>query len=162
MKILIAPDKFKGSLDSASVATALSRGMLRAWPDAVVISKPIADGGEGFSKVLARRPAQACVHDALGRRVMADYGWLDDHTAVIEMSAASGLWRIGADERDLLRSSTLGTGELMADAISRGGRKILIGIGGSATNDGGAGMASALGYQFLDGIGRLMPCRAWC
>ena len=149
MKVLIAPDKFKGSLPAAEVASAISRGILAVWPDALVTRKPIADGGEGFAEALSTRTTQLSVHDALGRRVVATYGWLDDATAVIEMSAASGLWRIAPDERDPLRASTSGTGELMRDSITQGAHTILLGIGGSATNDGGIGMAAALGYRFL-------------
>ena len=153
MKILIAPDKFKGSLNSADVASAIARGIQKAWPEAELLTKPIADGGEGFSQALARHTQAICVHDALGREVTADYGWVDDTTAVIEMSAASGLWRIAQDERDPLHSCTIGTGELIADAIACGARDILLGLGGSATNDAGVGMAAALGFQFLDAAG---------
>ncbi len=151
MKILIAPDKFKGSLCAADVASAISRGFLAVWPDAVVVHKPIADGGEGFAEALSTRTTPVRAHDALGREVTANYGWLDESTAVIEMSAASGLWRIAPEERNPLKASTSGTGELIRDAIARSACDILIGIGGSATNDGGIGMAGVLGYRFLDG-----------
>ena len=153
LKILVAPDKFKGSLSATAVASAISQGIRREWPDAIITAKPIADGGEGFCEALSRRITSVRVFDALGREVVADYGWLDDYTAVIEMSAASGLWRITPTERDPLRSSTFGTGEMIRDALDRGARDILVGLGGSATNDGGAGMAAALGYQFLDSAG---------
>ncbi len=154
MKILIASDKFKGSLSAAEVAEAISRGIREVWADARIAHKPIADGGEGFAEALATSTMEAQTVDALGRPVTATYGWVDATTAVIEMSAASGLWRMAAAERDPMRASTAGTGRLMRDAISRGAREILLGIGGSATNDGGIGMAGALGYQFLDADGK--------
>ena len=153
MKVLIAPDKFKGSLNSADVAAAIARGIQQAWPEAELLTKPIADGGEGFSQALAQRTQSLCLHDALGRKVTGDYGWLDDATAVIEMSAASGLWRIAQDERNPLHSCTIGTGELIADAMACGAHDILVGLGGSATNDAGVGMAAALGFHFLDANG---------
>ncbi|MDD5261944.1 MAG: glycerate kinase [Methylacidiphilales bacterium] len=156
MKILIAPDKFKGSLRAAEVGSAISRGFLAAWPGAVVVHKPVADGGEGFADALSTRNTPVRAHDALGREVTASYGWLDESTAVIEMSAASGLWRIAPEERNPLKASSAGTGELIRDAIARSACDILIGIGGSATNDGGIGMAGVLGYRFLNHNGEPM------
>jgi glycerate kinase len=151
MRILIAPDKFKGSLSAAEAAAAIARGIGEAFPGAVLDTRPIADGGEGFAGVLSPQWTTSLkVPDALGRPVPAEYGWRDPKTAVIEMSAASGLWRIAPSERAPLFSSTRGTGELIGDAIARGAATILVGIGGSAANDGGAGMAAALGFRFLD------------
>ena len=116
---------------------------------------PVADGGEGtagiFLGALGGEWVEAATHDALGRPITASYAWMGDQKlAVIEMSAASGLWRIKSNQRDPLRAHTLGTGELIADAIARGAEQLLVGLGGSATNDAGVGMASALGWKFLD------------
>ncbi len=157
MRILIAPDKFKGSLTAGEAAAAIRAGFEQAFPLAECSELPIADGGEGTSEILCNvlggtRVSAAC-RDPLGRCVEAVYARLSGDTAVIAMSAASGLWRVPAEERDPLRASTFGTGELIADAIRQGARKILLGLGGSATNDGGMGMAAALGYEFLDAAG---------
>jgi glycerate kinase len=154
VRILIAPDKFKGSLTSEQVAGIIAAGLREVLPDAVIDTMPIADGGEGTASAIS----QACggekiicaAHDAVGREIEAEYFWLGDRaTAVMEMSAAAGLWRIAPEERDLLQADTFGVGEMMKDAIGRGGKEILIGLGGSATNEGGFGMAQALGFQFL-------------
>jgi glycerate kinase len=157
-RILIACDKFKGSLDAAAVCTALARGMAARFPQAAVEIHPIADGGEGFAASLeiplGGRWLEAPAHDALGRPVRARYlmaDAADGPLAVIEMAEASGMWRIRPEERDILRASTFGTGEMMRHAIEQcGARRLVIGLGGSATNDGGAGMAAALGVRFLD------------
>lgn len=158
MKILIAPDKFKGSLTAVQASGAIRRGVERALTDAECRELPMADGGEGTAEVLCAAGGgewiTAPAHDALGRPVEAGYAWLPGEVAVINMSEASGLWRLAAGERDPLRASTFGTGELMADARRRGARKIIVGLGGSATNDGGSGMAAALGWRFVDGVGR--------
>jgi glycerate kinase len=158
MRILLAPDKFKGSLSAAEVAEALQRGFRKVWPASTFDSAPIADGGEGTADVFrhdfAGEEITASAHDALGRPISATYTWLpESRTAVIDMSSASGLWRIAESELSPTVASTFGTGELMRDAIRRGAQKIIVGLGGSATNDGGAGMASALGLQFLDESG---------
>lgn len=156
MKILIAPDKFKGSLSARQAAEAIARGFRERWPTAELRLAAITDGGEGFAAALAdpKLPAaSAQVRDPLGRTITAEYGWMDATTAVMEMSAASGLRLLGGRERDPLRANTFGTGELIADAITRGARKILIGLGGSATTDGGIGVAAALGCQFLTSDG---------
>jgi len=154
MRVLVAPDKFKGSLSAREAAEAIARGLLQSgiFQDKIEL-RPIADGGEGFADALAKWKIFARAHDALGREIVADYGWLDAETAVVEMSAASGLWRIAPHERDPLRANTFGTGELMRDALARGAKKILVGLGGSATNDGGIGMAAALGYEFVTSDG---------
>ncbi len=163
-RILIACDKFKGSLDAPSACAAIARGMRKRFPDAEIDIHPIADGGEGFAKALEiplhGRWIDAPAHDALGRPVSARYllaSTTDGPLAVMEMAEASGLWRIAPAERDLLRSSTFGTGEMMRHAIlASGATRLVIGIGGSATNDGGAGMAAALGVRFLSTDGETL------
>jgi glycerate kinase len=154
MHILIAPDKFKGSLNALEVAEHITVGLRAVLPHAIVETMPMADGGEGTAEVIR----QACggewvncaAHDALGRAIEARYIWLRARsTAVMEMSATAGGWRIDPGERDLLCASTCGVGEMMKDAASRGAKEILVGLGGSATNDGGFGMARALGFRFL-------------
>jgi glycerate kinase len=154
-RILIACDKFKGSLDAQAVCAALARGFAARFPDAAIQTHPIADGGEGFATSLKTplggRWIEAPAHDALGRPVRARYLLADGPLALIEMAEASGMWRIRPEERDILRASTLGTGEMMRHAIEQSGAaRLVIGLGGSATNDGGAGMAAALGVRFLD------------
>ena len=165
VRILIAPDKFKGSLSAPAAAEAIARGLRAVWPDAQLDLAPIADGGEGFAESLAVALGAEWVNvasqDAIGRPIQARYAWLpDENLAVLEMSEASGLHRIAADERDSLRADTFGTGVLIAHAAARGARRILVGLGGSATTDGGAGAARALGFRFLDGHGREFPATA--
>ncbi|MFN2623332.1 MAG: glycerate kinase [Chthoniobacterales bacterium] len=154
MRILIAPDKFKGSLNGREVADDIASGLREVFPDAIIETMPVADGGEGTAEVICQalggETISCAAHDALGREIEATYVWLGDRaTAVMEMSAAAGMWRIAAKERDLLRADTFGVGEMIKDAVRRDAREILIGLGGSATNDGGFGMARALGFQFL-------------
>ena len=167
MKLLLSPDKFKGSLPAAAVAEALARGWKSVRPDTECSFAPIADGGEGFSEALAQALGAEWIVldsvDAIGRPIRARYAWVAaERTAVIEMSEASGLWRIAPSERDPLRAHTYGTGVLLRDAVQRGARRILLGLGGSATTDGGAGMAAALGFRFLAaGTGEVLeplPC----
>ena len=153
-RILIAPDKFKGSLTAPEAAEAIVRGIKAACPDAALESKPIADGGEGTAEAICAALGGSWIKvpatDPLGRPIAARYAWLKDKMAVIDMSEASGLGRLSIAERDPLHASTFGTGQLIADAIRRGAGKILVGLGGSATNDGGSGMAAALGFAFFD------------
>jgi glycerate kinase len=154
MRILIAPDKFKGSLSAREVADNIAIGVRERLPDASIRTLPMADGGEGTADVIREaRGGQwisCAAHDALGRAIEARYVWLrESATAVMEMSAAAGMWRIAPEERDLLRANTHGVGEMMNDAAKRGAKQILLGLGGSATNDGGFGMARALGFRFL-------------
>ncbi len=161
-RVLIAPQAFKGSLDAVLVAAAIARGLRKVWADAIVDELPLADGGEGTVRTLVRATGgtlhTSAVHDPLGREIAAEWGTLGDGTtAVIEMAAASGLPLLREDERDPRVTSTRGTGELILEAAASGSHKIVIGIGGSATNDGGAGMARALGYRFLDQDGRDLP-----
>ena len=153
-RILIAPDKFKGSLSAREVADHIAIGLRDRLPDSIVKTLPMADGGEGTAEVIcdARGGERvSCIaHDALGRAIEARYVWLrESATAVMEMSAAAGLWRIAPEDRDLLNANTYGVGEMMNDAAKRGVEEILLGLGGSATNDGGLGMARALGFRFL-------------
>lgn len=161
MRILIAPDKFKGSLSGLEAAQAMARGIRAVWPDATCDLAPIADGGEGFAAALAESLQAEWIYvpsvDPLGRAIEARYAWVaDQQLAVMEMSEASGLWRLQPDERDPLRASTQGTGLLLRDAMQRGAKKVILGLGGSATTDGGMGLASALGFRFLNSKGGVL------
>ncbi len=154
MKIVIAPDSFKGSLTALQVAEAIEVGLHRVFPDAAIEKIPMADGGEGTVQSLVDATGgqilTAQVPDPLGNSINAQYGVLGDGvTAVIEMAAASGLTLVPLDKRDPRVTTTYGTGELIRVALAHGCRKLIIGIGGSATNDGGAGMAQALGARLL-------------
>ena len=154
MKIVIAPDSFKGSLTALQVAAAIEVGLRRVFPAASIEKVPMADGGEGTVQSLVDATdgeiLTAQVLDPLGNPIDAQYGVLGDGiTAVIEMAAASGLTLVPPDKRDPRVTTTYGTGELIRAALARGCRKLIIGIGGSATNDGGAGMAQALGAKLL-------------
>lgn len=162
MKILVAPDKFKGSISAQAAAEAMVAGFAAVWPEATIHCAPIADGGEGFAATLAEALRGEWVsvqsQDALGREIEARYVWVAETSlAIIEMSEASGLWRLSAAERAPLKAHTSGTGLLMRDAVQRGARKILVGLGGSATTDGGIGMAEALAYEFLTSDGDPLP-----
>ncbi|HUT24457.1 MAG TPA: glycerate kinase [Sumerlaeia bacterium] len=159
MKIVIAPNAFKESLSAWEAARALQTGLRRALPAAELILAPVADGGDGTVEALVRvtggRMRRTRVDDPLGRPIRAAYGVLGDgKAAVIEMAAASGLRLLAPNERDPMRASTHGTGQLIRAAVERGSRRCILGVGGSATTDGGAGMAHALGYRFLDVRGR--------
>jgi glycerate kinase len=161
MKILVAPDKFKGSLEAADVCRAAELGIKLAYPEAEVNSLPLADGGEGTTRILTEhtggRYVEVAVRDPLGRQVAARYGVSGDgETAFIEMALASGLMLLARNEYNPLKTSTFGTGELIKAAIDRGVKRIILGIGGSATTDGGIGMAAALGYKFYDESGKLL------
>jgi glycerate kinase len=158
MQILIACDSFKDALPADGVCHAIAKGFLRAHPDAKVTQMPLSDGGEGVLDILRQtlslRPIEVTVSDPLGRPVKASYGIsADGATAVVEMAEASGLERLAVKDRDPLRTSTFGTGQLLADAKAKGAKRILLAIGGSATNDAGVGAAAALGWQFLDNKG---------
>jgi glycerate kinase len=156
MRVLIAPDKFKGSLSAREAASALAAGLAR-FPEITVDICPVADGGEGFAEALAARVERIDgVRDPLGRPVTAGCGWLDERTAVIEMSDASGMHRLAPGEGNPWETSTFGTGQLILHAVSSGASHVLVGLGGSATNDAGAGMAAALGWQFLTSDGEPM------
>lgn len=155
MKIVIAPDSFKGCLSSIQVADNIEIGIKRVFCCAEVVKIPIADGGEGTVESLINctngNIVKVKVKDPLMRDIDAFYGILGDGiTAVIEMAAASGICTLNVEERDPLKTTTYGVGELIIDAINKGCKKIIIGLGGSATNDGGAGMLQALGVRLLD------------
>lgn len=159
MKIIIAPDSFKGSLSSVEVCNAIEKGIKNAFPQADIVKLPVADGGEGTVEALIASTnghwARQVVHDPLGQKIEAGYGILGDGiTAVIEMAAASGLPLVPPAKRNPLCTTTYGTGELIAAALDRGCREFIIGIGGSATTDCGAGMAQALGVKFLTANGQ--------
>jgi glycerate kinase len=154
MRILVAPDKFKGSLCAREVAESIAAGLRDVLPDAIIETIPVADGGEGTAEIIR----DACggewvtceAHDALGRAITVRYVWLPDRKLVVmEMSEAAGLARIAPSERDPSRANTYGVGEMLLDATQRGAREIIVGLGGSATNDGGFGTARALGFRFL-------------
>ena len=161
MKIVIAPDSFKESLSAAAVAQAIASGIKVAAPDAQTVCVPMADGGEGtLDAVLAvtggeRR--ELTVADALRRPRRAFWGWLPDQTGIIEMASAAGLEHVAPNDRNPLTADTYGVGELIASALNAGAKRIVLTAGGSATNDGGSGMLSALGMQFLDEAGNLLP-----
>src|SRR6056297_565889 len=161
MRILIAPDSFKGSNSSLKVAEAIEEGVYRVFPGAEVEIVPIGDGGEGTVEALVQANEGEIVHlqvsGPLGDPVDAFYGIVDEGTAVIEMAAASGLDLVPEEKRDVRRASTYGTGELIQHALEQGAEEVILAIGGSATNDGGTGMAAALGYRFLDAQGNELP-----
>jgi glycerate kinase len=155
MKIVIAPDSFKDSLSAEGVAEAIARGLAQVWPEARLVKCPMADGGEGTMDAIIA----ACrgelrrqqVQGPLGQPVQAGWGWLaESHTAIIEMAQASGLQLLSLDQRDACRSSTYGTGQLISAALDAGARRIILAIGGSATNDAGSGMLRALGLRLFD------------
>lgn len=154
MRILIAPDKFKGSLSAREVAESIATGLRDVLPEATIEIVPVADGGEGTADVICQACAGEWVtcaaHDALGRAITARYVCLrDQEVAVMEMSEAAGTRRIASRERNPFQADTYGVGEMLLDAARRGAREVIIGLGGSATNDGGFGMARALGFHFL-------------
>ena len=156
MRIVIAPDSFKECLGAIQVAEAMARGVRRAVPKAEVVCKPMADGGEGSVDALLAavgegERVEVEVTDPMGSPVRAVYGLIDGgQTAVIEMAAASGLGLVRAADRRPGAATSRGTGELMCSALGRGVRRMIVGIGGSATNDAGAGMAQALGWRLLN------------
>ena len=155
MKVVVAIDSFKGSLSSAEAGNAVKAGVLSAIPDARVIVKPLADGGEGTTDALIEglggTRIDLEVTGPMGTPVSAYYGYIPDQkTAVIEMASAAGITLVPDAEKNPLAATTYGVGEMILDAIRRGCRKFIIGIGGSATNDGGLGMLKALGFTFLD------------
>jgi glycerate kinase len=153
MKVIIAMDSFKGSLSSNELANSVEQGIKKVYPDAEVIKIPVADGGEGTVESLVEGTdgnfVEVSIADPLLIPVKAKYGILGDgKTAVIEMATASGLPLVPIDKRNPMKTTTYGTGEMIKDAVSKGCREFLIGIGGSATNDGGIGMMKALGVKF--------------
>lgn len=162
MKIIIAPDSFKGCMSAEQAAKAMERGIRRALPQAECVLVPMADGGEGTVQSLVDATGgellETTVTGPLGTPVRAQYGMLGDgRTAVIEMAAASGIAYVDERTRDPRITTTYGTGELVRDALDHGVTSFIIGLGGSATNDGGAGMAQALGVRLLDAQGGELP-----
>jgi glycerate 2-kinase len=154
VKILIAPDKFKGSLNARDVAENIAAGLREVLPESKIDIVPMADGGEGTAEAvcdaLGGKWVKCGAHDPLGREIEARYAWIDNRKlAVMEMSEAAGMRRLSESERDPLRANTFGVGEMILAAANRGAREIVIGLGGSATNDGGVGMARALGFRFF-------------
>ena len=162
MNIIVAPDKFKGSLSSFEVCEAISRGLKRTANGLIVSNFPMADGGDGFAMVLKHYLHTTTINcdsqDPLGRKITASYQWNEKKkTAVIEMAVASGLVLLNKKEQNPLFTSTFGTGLLIRHAIDKGAKKITLGLGGSATNDGGTGILSALGFQFSNENGDHLP-----
>jgi glycerate kinase len=162
VKIVIAPQGFKGNISALQVAQAIDNGIKRVMPDAVTVIKPMADGGDGTLEVLVGATEGIMmvteVTDPLGGRVNARWGLLPDKTTgVIEMAEASGITLVLSEQLNPLLATTYGTGELILAALDSGCRRLIIGLGGSATNDGGAGMAQALGVQLLDSEGAALP-----
>lgn len=158
MKIVIAIDSLKGSLSSMEAGHAIEQGIRNVLPETKVLVKPLADGGEGTTEALVEGlggdMVQVQVHGPLETPVNAVYGVIrESNTAIMEMAAAAGIILVGKDKRPL-DATTYGVGEMIRDAITRGCREFIIGIGGSATNDGGIGMLTALGYEFLDAEGK--------
>ena len=159
MRVVIAIDSFKGSLSTLEAGEAAGVGVTRAYPDAEIEICPLADGGEGtveaFASALGGRREEVFVTGPLGTPVNAMYVIVPERKlAVMEMSAAAGITLVCENERNPMNTTTYGVGEMIADAISKGCRKFIMGIGGSATNDGGIGMLQALGFEFLDKDGR--------
>src|SRR5205085_3380302 len=148
-----APDKFKGTLSAREVGEAIAAGLRENLPDLKIDIVPMADGGEGTAEVISQALGGAWVkckaHDPLGREIEARYGWIEtQNLAVIEMSEAAGMRRLKSDELNPEIANTFGVGEMILDAATRRVNQIIIGLGGSATNDGGFGMARALGFKF--------------
>ncbi|MFL8991752.1 glycerate kinase [Pseudomonas sp. QLc11A] len=161
MKIVIAPDSFKDSLSAQGVADAIALGLAQVWPDAQLVKCPMADGGEGtVESILAACEGElrrTLVRGPLGAMVDAAWGWLpQSHTAIIEMAEASGLQLVPVAQRDACISSTFGTGQLIRAALDAGAQRVILAIGGSATNDGGAGAVQALGVKLLDAQGQTL------
>lgn len=161
--ILVAPNAFKECLSPFAVCRAIERGIHQRWPEANVISVPLGDGGDQTLAVLVGnagdrgRFVRLNATDPLGQEVQTEYGLIDSgKTAVIEMAQISGLWRVPEEKKNPLLTSTFGTGQLMKDALDNGVEKILLCIGGSATNDGGIGLANALGVKFFDDTRNLL------
>lgn len=158
-RIVVASDSFKGSLSSAEVAECVETGVHEVYPDCEVLKVIVADGGEGtvnaIVESLGGEKINICVHDPLGRIIEAQYGIVGD-MAIIEMAAASGLTLLSVEEMNPLLTSTYGTGEMIVDAVKHGCTKIFIGLGGSATNDGGIGMLQALGFRFYGVSGNVI------
>jgi len=164
MRVLVAPQEFKGTLTAVEAAAAMARGLRAAFPDIELDLLPMADGGPGTAAALLAalggETRRAPAHDPLLRPIEAEWALLADGRGVVECAAASGLLRLGEGEltpANARRASSRGTGELIAAALDAGVEDLVVGLGGSATTDGGAGMAEALGYRLLDAAGRPLP-----
>ncbi|MGI5169369.1 glycerate kinase [Spirillospora sp. CA-253888] len=162
MRVVVAPDSFKGSLSAAAVCAAVAEGVRRAAPGAEVVEVPMADGGEGTLECFLARPGArevaVAAADPLGRPVRARYALAaDGRSAVVELASASGLPLVADLPPDPLRADTAGTGQVIADAVRRGAREILVCVGGSASTDGGTGLLRALGARFTDADGAELP-----
>jgi len=161
MKFILAPDKYKGSLTGFEFCEAVEEGIRLVFPEAEIIKKPLADGGDGTMEVvkgyLEAEEIRVQVSDPLFRKIKVPYLYSEkQRTAFIEMSEASGHRLLQNSELNCMKTTTLGTGELILDAIQKGAKQILLGIGGSATNDGGMGVAQALGYSFTNAAGKIL------
>ena len=168
MRILLAPDSFKEAASAEAIAQAMARGIKRGNPQAECRLMPLSDGGEGLTQALVHATAGTLHNvetvDAIGRPITAQFGFLGNnrascilHTAVVELASASGLERVSPADRNALSASTFGTGLLIRAAIDAGADRIVLGLGGSATTDGGTGLARALGFRFLDTAGHDIP-----
>ena len=161
MKAAIAIDSFKGSLSSVAAGNAAAEGVRRVFPDAECVVRPLADGGEGTVDALVAglggELKRVTVTGPAGKPTEAKYGLLPDGTAVMEMAEAAGITLVSGEEKNPLYTTTYGVGEMILDAVKNGAKKFVIGIGGSATNDGGAGMLQALGFRLLDASGNDIP-----
>ena len=159
MKIIVAPDSFKGNMSAVAASLIIEEGIKRADKKAKVYRIPLADGGEGTAKTVTEAAGgvlvKATVHDPLGRKIKTEFGLIEKgRTAVLDMASASGVELLKRDELNPLKASSYGTGELIKAALDTGAKELIIGIGGSATNDGGIGMISALGFKVLDEKGK--------
>lgn len=165
MRIVLAPDSFKESMTAADAAAAMARGVRRVAPEAECLLMPMADGGEGTTTALVAALGatlrEVATRDALGRPIAAGYGLTADGLAVLEVAAAVGIGLIPPGERDLFRSDSRGVADLMLDALDAGATRLLIGLGGSATSDGGAGMLAGLGVRLLDADGEVVEPNPW-
>jgi glycerate kinase len=162
VKIVLAPDSFKESMTAPQAVAAMERGVRTVYPDADCVAAPMADGGEGTTvalvEALGGELVEVEVRDALGRTVAAQYGYVaNEHLAILEVAAAVGIDLVAPVDRDPRIASSFGVGEMITDALDRGATSFVIGLGGSVTNDGGAGMIQALGARLLDGEGRSLP-----
>jgi glycerate kinase len=162
VKIVLAPDSFKESMTAPQAVAAMERGVRTVYPDADCVAAPMADGGEGTTvalvEALGGELVEVVVRDALGRTVTAQYGYVaNEHLAILEVAAAVGIDLVAPVDRDPRIASSFGVGEMITDALDRGATSFVIGLGGSVTNDGGAGMIQALGARLLDGEGRELP-----
>lgn len=161
MRVVVAPSAFKGTLEATEAAVVLSEAVAEALPDAEILRRPIADGGDGTMAVLVTSlggeviPATAM--GPLGRPVDSYFGWLPGDVAIVELAAASGLGLLEPEQLDPIHSTTRGTGDLIAIALERRPRRVIVGVGGSATNDGGSGIGEALGVALLDSRGAGIP-----